>query len=478
MCQADGMTRATDRLPGLGNVAAADLWDPPDEPPRLPPVSIAPPAELIAAAEASPLCRRLVSLIDWVGTGVPLDPKGQLDDSQARQAGQALGLPDQAGPGGCGLDLLLRWARAAGLVRTLKGQLVPVKGRAALRHRPLELWQHVFDAFGRLADARDGSPRFQPLVWCYWPSMSEIVDLTLYAAGGGPVPVELLTEVTLQAPVGMLGFPVWAGLADEERAEWHAALVDALGMAVELGAVRLGPAPDADHEEKIRELTGRRDADVRCAALTPLGLWAVNDRLVEQGVDAPVVEDMVRSSLPGLCESLADASPEAVEAALAGWIAHRGAERAAAEAAEVLGRSGATADDRALALAVFDGTGEHVAAAARAARRRGGVGGAGAAAWLLGDRLPTAARPEAEPATDLTAEEARLAAADTLCALAGSGGIEIAFEGLPLSDQLDLLGESVRSGHPDLPSLLEALAEAPVHRKVAKLARKERFRLG
>ncbi|MFR9803216.1 hypothetical protein ACL02T_13065 [Pseudonocardia sp. RS010] len=472
------MTSATGRFLGLGNVDPADPWDVPEEPPRLPPVSIAPPAELIAAAEASLVCRRLVRLIEWVGSGVPLDPTGRLDDSQAREIAQELDRPDEAEPEACGLDLLLRWARAAGLVRTLKGRLVPVKGRAALRHRPLELWRHVFDSFGRIAEARDAHPRFRPRVWWYWPSMSEVVDLTLYTAGGGPVPVELLTEATLQAPVGMLGFPVWAGLVDEERAEWHAALVDALGMAEALGALRIGPAPDTDHEEKIRELTGRRDADVRVAALTPLGLWAVHDRLVEQGVTAPVVEDMVRDSLPGLCGSLADASPETLDSALAGWIDHRGAEGAAREAGEVLGRSDATAEDRALALAVFDRTGEHGAEAARGARTRGGVGGAGAAAWLLGDRLPAGARPVEEPATDLTADEARLAAADMLCALAGSGGIEIAFEGLPLADQLDLLGGSVRSGHPDLVSLLDAVADAPVHRKVAKLARKERFRLG
>ncbi|MCE3550378.1 hypothetical protein LWC33_02750 [Pseudonocardia sp. RS11V-5] len=470
------MTGARNRFLDLGQINAPAPWEVPDEPPRLPPVSIAPVAELIAVAEASPVCRRLIGLVEWVGTGVPLDPRGRLDATRAREVEQALSLQDEAGPGACGVDLLLRWARAAGLLRTLKGRLVPVKGRAALRHRPLELWQHVLDSFARIADARDGHPRFQPTLWWYWPTMQELVELTLYTAGGGPVPVEMLTEVTLEAPVGMLGFTPWAGLAGRDREDWHAALLDALGLAEALGAVRLGPAPDREHEEKIRELTGRRDADLRVAALTPLGLWAVNNRLVEQGVVAPVVEDMVRSSLAALLRSLDDASPETIEAALAGWIGHRGAARAAREAAKALDEPGVTPGDRAIVLEVFAETGEHGIEAARDARTRGGIGGAAAAAWLLRER--PGGPPAAGPTTELTAAEARLAAADTFCALAETGAVEIAFESLPLADQLDLLGESVRSGHPDLAWLLDAVAEAPVHRKLAKLARKERFRLG
>jgi len=38
-------------------------------------------------------------------------------------------------------ELAARWARSAGLVRTVKGRLLPVKSRRALLGRPIDLWR-------------------------------------------------------------------------------------------------------------------------------------------------------------------------------------------------------------------------------------------------------------------------------------------------------------------------------------------------
>lgn len=57
--------------------------------------------------------------------------------------------------------------------------------------------------------------------------MFELLQLSLYTAGGEPVPVEMLLEITLDAPVGMLGFAPYANPAPGVRQEWHGHLVDA-----------------------------------------------------------------------------------------------------------------------------------------------------------------------------------------------------------------------------------------------------------
>lgn len=187
--------------------------------PDLPPVPLPAAAELRDAATSSTVVRRLTAFVSWVGEGRPLDRAGSLTVEGARDAAAALGM-DGAQPE---FVLIVRWARAAGLVRTLKGKLVPVRSRAQLLHRPVDPWAHVFLAFGDVGKryAEDES-RFQAPMWHHLPQMFELVTLSLYTAGGSPVPAALLLEITFYAPVGMLGFAPYANPTPHVRREWGA----------------------------------------------------------------------------------------------------------------------------------------------------------------------------------------------------------------------------------------------------------------
>lgn len=442
-----------------------DLGDQDLDVPVLPPVVVPTAAELLDAAEGSVVRRRIVALGAAIGRGRPVDGNGDLGHDDAHDVARAVGLDAE----GAEFALLLRWARAAGLVRTHKGRLVLVKGRAGLLGRPVELWAHLFDAFTDVGERNSATePRFLHPLWDKWPQMFTLVQLGLYTAGGDPIPVELLVEVTLEAPVGMLGFAPWANPGREQRVEWHARLVEALAALESLGAIRTEPADDPEVEAEIRELSGRPDADTTLVALTPIGTWAVQSALVEQGVPAPSVGDLAGSGLPELAAGLAGASEQAVDAELAGWVARRGAERAAAEAGDNMTGTDVPAE-RGFATLVFTHCGEHGVAAARRVRAGGGIAGSVAVGWLLG---VGGIEPD-----EVTTGEPALGVADQLCLFIEQDAIAEPFEDMPLDAQLGMLTSLAACGHPELPRLLDAIAAAPVHPKLAKAARKARHRL-
>ena len=131
---------------------------------------------------------------------------------------------------------------------------------------------------------------------------------------------------------GVLGFAFRTNPAPGVRDEWHGHLVDALAALESLGAIRTGPSGDPAVDRQILDMSARDDPDLTLAALTPIGLWAVNRMLVEQGVPAPVLGELAGAELSELHRRLAMAGPELVDSELAGWVDHRGPQRAAAEA--------------------------------------------------------------------------------------------------------------------------------------------------
>jgi len=184
-------------LSGLSPLQApfsdGDLADLPD----LPPVRIPSAVDLLDAATSSPALQSVTGFVTWLGDGRRLDVDGWLTAADARAVAGALGLD---GERPSELAALGRWARSAGLVRTVRGRLVPVKSRRALLGRPIDLWRQLFTTFaGDVgSDAEGEAPPFVPL-WHHWPQMFELLQLSLYTAGGEPVPVEMLLEITLDA---------------------------------------------------------------------------------------------------------------------------------------------------------------------------------------------------------------------------------------------------------------------------------------
>jgi hypothetical protein len=130
------------------------------------------PGEVTVAAAESPLVRQVVDFVSWVGDGRKLTQKGAVTLADARVLVDQLGTGDEIDPAIgeqvfrtrssaelLGLALIVEWAKAARLVRVVRGRLVPVKKAAVLLDRPAELWMALFEVFGRLG------PAFLPPGW-------------------------------------------------------------------------------------------------------------------------------------------------------------------------------------------------------------------------------------------------------------------------------------------------------------------------
>jgi len=83
--------------------------------------------------------RALVALLE---TGEEIDPK--IGDRVFRTK-SSTELPE--------LNLIVEWAKAAGLVRVVKGRLVPVKKATSLLTDPARLWEASFTALGKMGQA-------------------------------------------------------------------------------------------------------------------------------------------------------------------------------------------------------------------------------------------------------------------------------------------------------------------------------------
>ncbi|MGH3831087.1 MAG: plasmid pRiA4b ORF-3 family protein [Pseudonocardiaceae bacterium] len=125
----------------------------------------------MTAAE-SVLVGQVVDFVRWVGGGRKLTQTGALTLADARVLIERLGTGDELDPAIgervfktkssvelLGLSLIVEWAKAARLVRVVRGRLVPVKKTTALLERPVELWMALFEVVGRLG------PAFLPSGW-------------------------------------------------------------------------------------------------------------------------------------------------------------------------------------------------------------------------------------------------------------------------------------------------------------------------
>jgi hypothetical protein len=239
---------------------------------------------LAAAADESAVVRHLRELTRWVGAGRGLTQTGRIKLADARALVALLETGDEIDPRFgdhvhrttssdelYGLNAILGWARVAGLVRVVRGRLVPVKKALPLLDRPLELWDRAFDAFTSLGEALcpewlGGTLLRQE----FEPAMTAVLT-RLY---GGPLPVgevcALAWEVSSHRyvipdapdPRG----PRWRRVNDRDTEL-------ALQALASLGALRL---------------SGTGEAAV--AELTALGVRGVRRMLGDAGPGEPVYE--------------------------------------------------------------------------------------------------------------------------------------------------------------------------------------------
>ncbi|MFC3818681.1 IS1096 element passenger TnpR family protein [Planomonospora venezuelensis] len=230
------------------------------------------------AAEESPVVRELRAFVEWVGAGRKLTATGQITLADARALVSLLETGDELDPriGDRvfrtkssaelpGLTRVFLWARAAGLVRTVKGRVVPVKKAAGLLTRPHALWEAAFEAFPTLADA------VCPVG--YWRSsllheeFAPVVRLLLARLYGGAVPVAELRELS-----------------------WDRASAPFIIEEPERVGVRGINDRDTDRVLAVLDHLGAIKVAGGVAELTALGLGALRRSLGEAGPGEPVYE--------------------------------------------------------------------------------------------------------------------------------------------------------------------------------------------
>ncbi|WP_181782452.1 hypothetical protein [Pseudonocardia pini] len=340
--------------------------------PELPPVLLPSAADMVTAAGESVALDLLRRLTVWVRAGRRLTRDGRLTLPDALALADLLGL-DQLYRDSARrstdlpeTSLMLHWAKAARLVRPVHGRLVPVKSATKDLHRPIELWRRVFGSVGRIGDHLGGTDVFgaPSLFGMSLADAFPILWLELYAAGGGPIPVELFHRLVREAVNDSCGCVVDDLAGDAEGRLWRrdvTALLDALEL---LGAVELGELLDTEELDALVELAGRDDPDPTIVTLTPMGLWAVHETLIDQGLHAPLPGELADEDIEYVCVRMADVRAAVAEAELDAWVA----ARSQVEAADELSRFLARTDDpvhRDLALHALARTGATGLAAAK-----------------------------------------------------------------------------------------------------------------
>jgi hypothetical protein len=335
----------------------------------MPPVRLAPRAELAAAARVAPLLRAARELRAWAEQHPDVVLSGVPVGRHARAAAEALELTldelaaawqvaaawqaaaatseraggDQPAPGGASKAAApLAAARAEDVLREWDAALAALLAGEELDGLATALYtvgapvriEALFDAYAAAAGAR------RP------PGADNGTSLAgTSRSGTGGQAINLgVTGVGGNADAAGVSA---AGMPDADEA---AALSNALETLADLGVVELGT------EEHTGGLT---------VVLSPLGVWGVHRRLLAQGWHVPVLGAADRDGAVGLLMTLASCDAEDGESKINEWLDGRSEDKAAAEliAAALTGTPGL----RGAAFAVLDRIGKAATDEVRAA---------------------------------------------------------------------------------------------------------------
>ncbi|MHB8438981.1 MAG: hypothetical protein ACYDD4_07445 [Acidimicrobiales bacterium] len=306
---------------------------------RMPPVVLAPAAELQAAAEASALFQHVRGLVTFVGDGRKLTDRGNLTLADARQLVDVLGtgdrLDEQFGdrvfrtrsatelPQ---LDLAFRVALGAGVLLT-KGRMLRVGPNAALLEGdPLEavyglllaLLQRVGPTTHHYAGDRYG-----------WGWFAEELDrdlprllIDLYR-GSEPVEVDELGDECWEDLLGTYDLDDVA----PDKLEFHHTLVSAAVRRALHRLEDLGIVTVADVERCPTEYGGIEESG-GTVALSPLGVW-VMQHFLSTATDAPVAGALADLDASELLARVVDLPEDVGSLELDTWVAQHGAAAAA-----------------------------------------------------------------------------------------------------------------------------------------------------
>jgi hypothetical protein len=333
----------------------ADVVDTLDLPGELPALRLAPIGELVAQARSAPLMNQLAALAEWVADaadGRPTDATGDLSDEDAADAARAAGVsPDD-------FAYLWEYALAADWLDFAEELDEDAEFEApAIGGETADEWardraEDVMSAWcktltGVLTATFDVATDIDPLLGARMDFYGQGIAMAvmLFLARGEGLPLPVIREALLESATSGNDH----GEAAEVRGDWLRAHGDPagliLGKLAGLGAVTL---PRTD------------DGAVR---LTPLGLAAVFEELVETGIQIPLLPAATADLTAAQLLQVADADEEGFEAESDRWVAARGPDKAARELLGVAAANGP--DSRLLAVSVVTRIGQAAEAAWR-----------------------------------------------------------------------------------------------------------------
>ena len=441
---------------------------------RLPPVRLASREELAAAARVAPLLRVARDLAAWARPARPVTTAGELAAADAAAAAAVL-------------DLSAEETRAAWAVAIGTG-MVAVSGRRAGPGTQFDVLTSggpgdVLDVWCAALQAVLGQENLDGLATALYTAARPVRLDALFEAYAAAV-----GALTVSADDGMLsnpngtdtGIPADHAPADQgpapadqgpASADQNAVAVDqesapafppglepglesGLELLADLGVVELGAEDDNDEAG----LT---------VTLSPIGVWAVRDRLSARGWRVPVLGGSAEGGAAAVLAVLADYDAEDGEAEIAAWLGRRSPEQAAEELTEAASQG--SPGLRGAAFAVMDRVG---AAAVPAVRRAlaNPVLRPHAAVWLRehGEEASLSREDSAWLLVDLGAGLLEEAAPEDVVA-------ELLPE-LPPHAQADLVARLWRVEHPAVTDLLTTLSDHHPDPDVAKAARKAAFK--
>ncbi|WP_434588437.1 hypothetical protein [Streptomyces sp. A5-4] len=332
--------------------------------PTLPPVRLHSDAELAREALASPLLARAALLARWAGPATRVGAGGELADEQLPAAAEHLGLADDE-DGAADASEAWRIAVDTGLVditdadedaeasaaqSDATGTVTAGENLATLTSGSpqdiLAIWLDAFDAVFADATApvledlaevidEDGEIDFGALEWDPEAEaeflegvLGNLYLLTVSSgAAEGPVPLPALAA-SMIVPDDM-SEPTDDVL--EQVSDAMMRLDDQFRVLEPVGLVVYRPVDEAlmaeageDEPEVPRPPVDEEDVSrYGMVGLTPLGLYGVRSRMLEAGVDAPAVGDLVDKGADTLLDGIAYYPEISARAETVLWLAGR-----------------------------------------------------------------------------------------------------------------------------------------------------------
>ncbi|MFC7219774.1 hypothetical protein ACFQLX_16620 [Streptomyces polyrhachis] len=490
--------------------------------PMVPPVRLPAEADLARAALAAPLFSRAAVLARWVRPGTPVDAGGDLLDDDLAAAAEVLALSGEDALAEAGEAWSL--ALDAGLVAVEEGTeengapaaegedapagTVVAGGEVEVLAKGspseiLELWAagcesviadaalpDMSDFFDRISlsgengeldvstiDFEDADLDFEGEAEFLEEALANLYVFTAVETAGEPVPLPALAA-SLVVPDDM-DEPTDEVI--EQVSEAMMRLDEQLRLLEPMGLVEYRPMDDSmvleDGSVEEPEEPGEEDvARYGQVRLTPLGVYALRQRLLDDGMDAPVLGELADKDADALLAALPRYFDAAAEAEAAAWLQGRDPLQAARELlAAARGADAAAPLRRLTAQQALTGVGAAAEPALREVLDDPELGGL-ARVWLTEHGASDIPLPDERMVLWLTI--------DTLAAQLDRPGMD---EGMALAELADLVEGLVaqhdgffdrawRVDHPATAAVLEAMGRLHPDKALAKEARKAAFK--